>query len=43
MNPEKKNINKKKPEKMKSKNINNPLRKVFASSNNNQYYLSKKN
>ena len=28
---------------MKSTNINNPFRKVFSSSTNNQHYLSKKN
>lgn len=35
-------INKNKPEKMKSTNINNPFRKVYPSSTNNQRYLSKK-
>ena len=39
----KKNINKKSPEKMKSTSVNDPLKKMFASSTNNQHYLSKKN
>ena len=39
----KKKINKRSPEKMKSTSVNDPLKKMFASSTNNQHYLSKKN
>ena len=35
-------INKKRPEKMKSTNINDPFHKVYPNSSNNQHYLSKK-
>jgi hypothetical protein len=39
----KKKINKRSPEKMKSTSVNDLFKRMFASSTNNQHYLSKKN